>query len=275
MTHFVSTMTNDLHNGMITVNMDGYTTFKGLVAVLHDVAREVRKYDSLLADDLAAVKTAREAREYLQPYISNWENQSYIFEVEPVGCASRWVDDIQEMEYEEGSNYFHILFVIDKPEEMRVVDLLEMAGPEMVDEIKMVCADGYDLGSMSRETAGDMYGARKVQKYDHEYDKKWGLNVLVITLADTWHRDGRPEELEGLDEFDGLTDGTYMVRCYKRSGDLSRTYYANTEERAAEIRTAWAASIGVYPGDREHWALFPTVWKKDQVGEFHRVTKYA
>lgn len=44
---------------------------------------------------------------------------------------------------------------------------------------------------------------------------------------------------------------------------------------AAEIRKAYAAMIGVITWDRHTWSLFPTIWKKDVNGEFHRMTKYA
>ena len=162
-------------------------------------------------------------------------------------------------------------------EMMTVNDLLTMMDLRTIDEVKMYCADGHDLGSMEIETAADTeyYGARLVKSFGFKHDEISEFNILVITLADTWHRDGTPENCEFWARVEAEDSGEYMVRCYTRAGNLAATYYANDEETAARIRVEHAASLGVYPGDREHWALFPTIWKKDAGGEYHRVTKYA
>lgn len=299
---FVETIKRVTDNGdQIIINMDGYTTFKGLVAVMHDVARAIKKYDAGFARDLARVRTIADAKSYLQPYLSGVE-QWYIFEVEDVPCASRMDEETDEMEYSDGANYFHIYFLIDNPDykpasddgqetttaaqegqegnegmNITVGDLLEMMDLRTIDEIKMYCADGYDLGSMEIETAMDTeyYGARAVKRFGFKHDEIAEFNILVITLADTWHRDGTPEGCEFWEGVNAQKDGDYMVKCYTRAGNLAATYYADDEKTAAKIRVEHAASLGVYPGDREHWALFPTIWKKDAGGEFHRMTKYA
>ena len=287
------------HGDQIIINMDGYTTFKGLVAVMHDVARAIKKYDAGFSRDLAQVRTIADAKSYLQPFLAGVE-QWYIFEVEDVPCASKWHEDTETMEYDDGANYFHIYFLIDNPayepaqennqetsteaqegqegkEIMTVNDLLTMMDLRTIDEVKMYCADGHDLGSMEIETAMDVeyYGARLVKRFGFKHDEIAEFNILVITLADTWHRDGTPENCEFWARVEAEDSGEYMVRCYNRAGNLAATYYAGDEKTAAKIRIEYAASLGVYPGDRDHWALFPTIWKKDAGGEYHRLTKYA
>lgn len=102
------------HGDQIIINMDGYTTFKGLVAVMHDVARAIKKYDAGFARDLAQVRTIADAKSYLQPYMAGVE-QWYIFEVEEVPCASKLNEETDEIEYSDGANYFHVYFLIDNP----------------------------------------------------------------------------------------------------------------------------------------------------------------
>ena len=197
-----------------------------------------------------------------QTYVKNWDGTVY-------NC----IMEFEKKKKKTGFGYFYYINVYEVPEEKTVDDVVSMAAEHV--DVKIVCEDGFSLGSMSDATAREMYGSRKVKNYVYEYDKVWNCYDLLITLTDDWHRDGSPEILEQIDNFGVLDDGAYMVRCYNRRGDLARTFYTMTEDDAAEIRTTWAASIGVFPGDREHWALFPTVWKKDAAGEFHRMTKYA
>ena len=269
MRHFVEVMKRDNHNGTMTINMDGYTTFKTLPAVMHEVAKEVEKYDPSFARDLAMVKTEREAREYLQGFFPGYNNPSYIFEVEEVHCATKYNDD-GEPEYKDAANYFHILFVIDFPDGLTVSGLLENESDAGHDEVKVVCIDGYDMGHMSADTAREMFGERVVNRFETRNES--GLLVLVIQVADAWHRDGTPEKI--VDELD-RPYGEYMVRCYNRRGDLARTCYTDNEDDAAKIRKAYAAMIGIITWDRHTWSLYPTIWKKDDNGEFHRMTKYA
>jgi hypothetical protein len=223
----------------------------------------------------------------MQTYVLNWDGTVY--------------NHIMEFDFDDdkkGTGYFYYICTVKEEEPaqennqenstaaqegqegsemMTVNDLLTMMDLRTIDEVKMYCADGHDLGSMEIETAMDTeyYGARTVKRFGFKHDEIAEFNILVITLADTWHRDGTPENCEFWARVEAENDGEYMVRCYTRAGNLAATYYAGDEKTAAKIRIEYAASLGVYPGDRDHWAIFPTIWKKDAGGEYHRLTKYA
>lgn len=143
-----------------------------------------------------------------QTYVLNWDGTVY--------------NHIMEFDFDDdkkGTGYFYYICTVEEEEPaqeenqetsteaqegqegkemMTVNDLLTMMDLRTIDEVKMYCADGHDLGSMEIETAMDTeyYGARAVKRFGFKHDEIAEFNILVITLADTWHRDGTPENCE-------------------------------------------------------------------------------
>lgn len=156
---------------------------------------------------------------------------------------------------------------------MDVFTMLSFAG---IDAVRVETRNGDEIGMFfSIETPINYFGKREVHRIGFEHDILDEINILCVVLADNWKRAGSPEECELMEKSEEMTDGAYMVRCYDRQGNLMVTRYADTEADAAKIRILHAASIGVYEWMRGKWSLFPTIWEKDDGGEFHRVTKYA
>lgn len=115
MLHFVEADIRKEGN-VITVNMDGYTDRKTVLGAVHEIGREVAKYDQGEGELLLSAKTAAEAKG-LQVLPSAYptaedRNNGYIFELEEVSCATRYDEETDSCEYEDGTYYFHIRFFI-------------------------------------------------------------------------------------------------------------------------------------------------------------------
>lgn len=109
-----------------TVSMDGYTNKKTLLGVVHEVGREVAKYDENEGRGLLNVKTEREAKECFQK--NTLDPETYCFELEEVECASYFDEKTDDVVYGEAATYyFYIRFFIwdeveeEKPEELEKV----------------------------------------------------------------------------------------------------------------------------------------------------------
>lgn len=95
----------EIRNGM--VNLDGYSTRKTLRGALKDLAREVAKIDKGEADGITNYMD--DTLEMVLEGMTNEPGAWYIEAVE-VGCASRFNEDTDEMEYAEGNWYLYIRF---------------------------------------------------------------------------------------------------------------------------------------------------------------------
>lgn len=91
-------------NGMI--NMDGYTTIKNFDKAVLDIAKAVAKVDKGEGDYLAECISCSET-----PLVPNTEYDTYCFEMEEVGSASKYNEKTDEIITSDGAWYFHIRFV--------------------------------------------------------------------------------------------------------------------------------------------------------------------
>lgn len=95
-----------------TITIDGYTSNKTERGIIKDVARVVAKYDKDEADALLeCLKMGLD--EYNNPFVKASESEGgYFFEYEEVGCATRYNEETDEVEYKNGyHNYFCIRIV--------------------------------------------------------------------------------------------------------------------------------------------------------------------
>lgn len=109
MLHFVEAKTRKISNTISNVIIDGYTTRKTIVAAAHEISKAIEKYSKEDAEMFANVKTASQAKELL---CKNYMNNEYCFELEAVSCATKYNEETDEVEYEDGTFYFLVRLVI-------------------------------------------------------------------------------------------------------------------------------------------------------------------
>lgn len=91
-------------NGMIS--MDGYTTLKTFEKAVLDIAKAVSKINKNEADALIGSINYGES-----PICQNIGFYEFCFEMEEVGCATKYDESKDEMVTSEGAWYFHIRFM--------------------------------------------------------------------------------------------------------------------------------------------------------------------
>lgn len=154
---FVEVQTSRREN-IITVSMDGYTNRKTLLGVVHEVGKEVAKYDKNEGEGLLNVKTEREAKECLQK--NTMDPNTYCFELEEVSCASYMDEEKDEVVYgEEATYYFYIRFFI-----------CEEVFPALKE--KVVSGQSYDIG-------------RDVEKIEAAKNAE---DVTEVTISVEWRK---------------------------------------------------------------------------------------
>lgn len=90
-----------------SITIDGYTSYKTEKNIIKDVASVVAKYDESEANALLdTIKLGLD--KYNNPFVK-MNNDGYFFEYEEVGCASKYNEETDEVEYKDG---FHNYFVI-------------------------------------------------------------------------------------------------------------------------------------------------------------------
>lgn len=95
-----------------TVTVDGYTSNKTVKGIIRDVARAIAKIDEgwarfldESAKDLDLVSNT--------PFIEAKNSDGgYFFEIEEVGCATKYDEDTDEMEYKEGYNTYFCIRIV-------------------------------------------------------------------------------------------------------------------------------------------------------------------
>lgn len=87
-----------------TVIIDGYSSAKTLNGVMHDIAKIMKKIDPAQSD-IYLTHGKKEAEELLQCTPKD-SCGGFFVEVEEVDCASRFIEDTDEMEYKDGYNYY-------------------------------------------------------------------------------------------------------------------------------------------------------------------------
>lgn len=97
-------------NGMI--NLDGYSRNKTLKGALSDLAHEVAKIDEGEASTI--MNNIDEVVQMVADGMDNYPG-CYVIEAEEVGCASRYSEKKDEIEYAEGHWYLYIRFVDATP----------------------------------------------------------------------------------------------------------------------------------------------------------------
>lgn len=92
-----------------TVIVDGYTSNKTVKGIIRDVARAIAKIDEGWATCLF------DSAKYFEPIFNTPfseaknSNGGYFFEIEEVGCATRYNEETDDIEYKEGyKTYFCI-----------------------------------------------------------------------------------------------------------------------------------------------------------------------
>lgn len=67
----------------------------------------------------------------------------------------------------------------------------------------------------------------------------------------------------------------YKIRLYNKNGDLAGERYTKTLQEAEKVRAMWAACIGLEKEPTyKHFALYPTIWKQNENGEYIRLLGY-
>jgi len=96
-----------------TITIDGYSNRKTLKAAFNELAKEVAKYDEIEA--MGITNMNKSDIEDIQQF-ENYAD-SYYVEVQEVGCASKWNNETDGMEYDEANFYLLIRFVKSESEE--------------------------------------------------------------------------------------------------------------------------------------------------------------
>lgn len=95
-----------------TITIDGYTSNKTEKGIIKDVARAVEKYDKAEADLLRSFLKDK-ITECNTPFVKPKNSDGgYFFEYEEVHCASRWDDEMEEMEYKDGYHHYFCIRII-------------------------------------------------------------------------------------------------------------------------------------------------------------------
>ena len=126
-------------NGMI--NLDGYSRNKTLKGALNDLAREVAKIDEGEGDAIT-----NNIDEYMGMVIDGMLNEvgCFYIEAEEVGCASRYSEKNDEIEYAEGHWYLYIRFCAPEREN-------EEAEAEVIAGADAEFADSDGEGAQKKE----------------------------------------------------------------------------------------------------------------------------
>lgn len=176
MLHFVEADVRKEGN-VITVNMDGYTDRKTVLGAVHEIGHEVAKYDQGEGELLLSAKTTAEAKA-LQVLPSAYtaaegRNIGYIFELEEVSCASRYNEETDSCEYEDGTFYFHIRFFI-----------IEEDFPEL--KTAVLSGRSYD-GKRDCQKLAEAAKANEVEAVSIDIDWKrsqmWGYNPTATATV--------------------------------------------------------------------------------------------
>ena len=114
----------ETRNGMI--NLDGYSRNKTLKGALKDLAREVAKLDE--GEARAITDYIDDTVKMVADGMDNYPG-CYFIEAEEVGCASRYSEKKDEMEYAEGHWYLYIRFCAPEQEETEEQETAQAASP--------------------------------------------------------------------------------------------------------------------------------------------------
>lgn len=88
-----------------TATIDGYSTAKTLLGVMRDIEREFKKIDTL--KEFSSWYSCSSKKEVAEVLLSAKDScGGFYIEIDEVGCASKWNDDSDEMEYKDGNFYF-------------------------------------------------------------------------------------------------------------------------------------------------------------------------
>lgn len=95
-----------------TVTVDGYTSNKTVKGIIRDVARAIAKIDEGWARFLTDAANDFDPV-FNSPFIGAKNSDGgYFFEIEEVGCASRYDEETDEMEYKEGYNTYFCIRIV-------------------------------------------------------------------------------------------------------------------------------------------------------------------
>ena len=108
MLHFVEIEKRMNKYGTMTYNVDGYSDRKTLSGAIREIGREISKIDA--GEGELITKNAHTKEDALSLLVQNTSADTYCFEMEDVPCASRYNEETDEVEYQEGNYYFHIRF---------------------------------------------------------------------------------------------------------------------------------------------------------------------
>lgn len=120
-------------NGKCTVyNCDGYTTRKTVLGAVHEIGKQISKIDAGEGDILISARTEADAKACM---VRNESAETYCFELEEVPGASRWDEEAEEIEYAEGTYYFHIRFCVWDEENEETENNEESEGKKNMENI--------------------------------------------------------------------------------------------------------------------------------------------
>lgn len=164
-------------NGMVII--DGYTTCKYRKNALKDVAKAIRPMDAAEADVIIDALANGE-----NPEVANVDSESYCLTLEPVGCATLYNEEMDEMEYAEANYYFMIRFT-DREAEKEEKEMANMMTVEakrdmmygvVFDEI----AATYDMGKLRDMDRWN--GLSKMEMLEWLLDRKSAIDTLITGL---------------------------------------------------------------------------------------------
>lgn len=85
-----------------TITVDGYSSAKTLKGAIKDFGRYIKKHYS---ESEGSVLTDYPDESVVDPT----EDADYFFQAEGVPCATRLIEETEEMEYKEGYNYYLVI----------------------------------------------------------------------------------------------------------------------------------------------------------------------
>lgn len=167
----INFLTVNRKNGMVV--MDGYTTCKYRKNALKDIAKAVAKID---ANEGQCILDQLDNGE--DPEVKNTDRLSYCLELEEVGCATRYNEDCDDMDYAEGKWYFLIRFE----------DSIKQEGTKMANKIfkNLLVSECAKAAKLANTLTGRNDAYVSAWSHDSKTDTEWSIEVnCEISFRDT------------------------------------------------------------------------------------------
>lgn len=188
-------------NGMI--NLDGYSRNKTLKGALSDLAREVAKIDE--GEAHAITNNLDETVQMVADGMDNYPG-CYVIEAEEVGCASRYSEKKDEIEYAEGHWYLYIRFCAPEREN----EGAETSTTEQVAEAEVIVSADAE----SDDSDGEEAQKEEVKRYEIKRTEVDPFDIMCGECQEYEISDGMKIKgtVKDRSEYDGVKQ-TVITRC--------------------------------------------------------------